>query len=93
MFKELKKSPKDINLRSRFIKSANFLGLLMSKPSEWGFESSDSIDEKTINDLIEKRNQARKDKNFEESDQIREQLLDMGVTLEDNEDDTVWRKN
>ena len=93
MFKELKKSPKDINLRSRFIKSANFLGLLMSKPSEWGFESSDSIDEKTINDLIEKRNQARKDKNFEESDQIREQLLDMGVTLEDNEDGTVWRKN
>ena len=65
----------------------------MSKPSEWGFESSDSIDEKTINDLIEKRNQARKDKNFEESDQIREQLLDMGVTLEDNEDGTVWRKN
>jgi len=93
MFKELKKSPKDINLRSRFIKSANFLGLLMSKPSEWAFESSDSIDEKTINDLIEKRNQARKDKNFEESDQIREQLLDMGVTLEDNEDGTVWRKN
>jgi len=93
MFKELKKSPKDFNLRSRFIKSANFLGLLMSKPSEWGFESSDSIDEKTINDLIEKRNQARKDKNFEESDQIREQLLDMGVTLEDNEDGTVWRKN
>ncbi len=92
MFKELKKSPKDINLRSRFIKSANFLGLLMSKPSEWAFESSDSIDEKTINDLIEKRNQARKDKNFEESDQIREQLLDMGVTLEDNEDGTVWRK-
>ncbi|MEC7830518.1 MAG: cysteine--tRNA ligase, partial [Pseudomonadota bacterium] len=93
MFKELKKSPKDINLRSRFIKSANFLGLLMTKPSEWGFESSDSIDEKTINDLIEQRNQARKDKNFEESDQIREQLLDMGVTLEDNEDGTVWRKN
>ena len=92
MFKELKKSPKDINLRSSFIKSANFLGLLQSKPSEWGFKSNENIDKKMVNDLIERRNQARKDKNFEESDHIREQLLSMGIIIEDNEDGTVWRK-
>ena len=92
MFKELKKSPKDINLRSSFKKSANFLGLLQSKPSEWGFKSNENIDKKMVNDLIERRNQARKDKNFEESDHIREQLLSMGIILEDNEDGTVWRK-
>tara|TARA_B100000029_G_scaffold105334_1_gene95984 strand:+ start:2834 stop:4204 length:1371 start_codon:yes stop_codon:yes gene_type:complete len=92
MFKELKKSPNDISLRSSFIKSANFLGLLKSKPSEWGSKSNENIDKNMINDLIERRDQARKDKNFEESDHIREQLLSMGITIEDNEDGTVWRK-
>ena len=45
-----------------------------------------------VNELIERRNQARKAKNFEESDHIREQLLSMGIIIEDNEDGTVWRK-
>ncbi len=43
--------------------------------------------------LIELRAQARKNKNFAESDRIRNELTRLGVTLEDRADGTVWRVN
>jgi cysteinyl-tRNA synthetase len=43
--------------------------------------------------LIELRQQARKNKNFAESDRIRDELARLGVTLEDRPDGTVWRVN
>ncbi len=41
--------------------------------------------------LIDLRNQARKSKNFAESDRIRDELAKVGVTLEDRADGTIWR--
>jgi cysteinyl-tRNA synthetase len=41
--------------------------------------------------LIEERNQARKDKQWARSDQIRDQLKEMGVTIEDGKGGTTWR--
>jgi cysteinyl-tRNA synthetase len=43
--------------------------------------------------LIDMRNQARKSKNFAESDRIRNELAKIGVTLEDRADGTIWRAN
>lgn len=43
--------------------------------------------------LIDMRNQARKSKNFAESDRIRNELAKLGVTLEDRADGTIWRAN
>jgi cysteinyl-tRNA synthetase len=43
--------------------------------------------------LIDLRNQARKSKNFAESDRIRDELAKVGVTLEDRADGTIWRAN
>ncbi len=43
--------------------------------------------------LIDMRNQARKSKNFAESDRIRDELAKIGVTLEDRADGTIWRAN
>jgi cysteinyl-tRNA synthetase len=42
--------------------------------------------------LIGLRQQARQDKNFALADAIRKGLSDIGVTLEDRADQTVWRK-
>ena len=39
------------------------------------------------------RNQARKGKNFAESDRIRDELAKLGVVLEDRADGTIWRAN
>ncbi len=51
--------------------------------------SSDA--EAEVNALIEERTEARKQKNWARSDEIRDQLKEMGVTIEDSKDGTTWR--
>ena len=46
---------------------------------------------KLIEMLIAMRAQARVDKNYAESDRIRDSLADMGVILEDRPDGTIWK--
>ena len=41
--------------------------------------------------LIEMRAEARAQKNYAESDHIRDQLAGLGVTLEDGPNGTIWR--
>jgi cysteinyl-tRNA synthetase len=43
--------------------------------------------------LIDMRNQARKSKNFELSDQIRNQLLEKGIELKDSREGTTYVLN
>jgi cysteinyl-tRNA synthetase len=45
-----------------------------------------------IEALIEERNQARKARNFARSDEIRNQLLEQGVILEDTKEGTRWKR-
>ena len=92
MFKDLKKDPDNNELRSSFIKSANFMGLLFSKPSNWLLKEDNNIDTKSIDKLIEERNQARQSRDFLVADNISDKLLDMGIVLEDKNDITTWKK-
>ena len=41
--------------------------------------------------LIDLRNEARQSKNYAMSDQIRDRLKELGVTLEDRRGETGWR--
>jgi cysteinyl-tRNA synthetase len=43
-----------------------------------------------LNNRIEKRLHARKEKDFKESDRIRDELAAMGVTLKDSKEGTTW---
>ena len=49
-----------------------------------------SVDAGKVDDLIGARNAARRDKNFEEADRIRDQLAAMGVVLKDGPKGTTW---
>ena len=51
--------------------------------------SSDA--EAQVNALIAERTEARRQKNWARSDEIRVQLTEMGVTIEDSKDGTKWR--
>jgi cysteinyl-tRNA synthetase len=53
---------------------------------------SNELDDTEIEDLIEQRNQARRDKNFARSDEIRDQLKAQGIILEDTPQGTRYRK-
>jgi cysteinyl-tRNA synthetase len=55
------------------------------------FEKEELVDA-DIDALIEKRNQARKDRNFQASDQIRDQLKEMNIILEDTPQGTRWKR-
>jgi cysteinyl-tRNA synthetase len=48
--------------------------------------------DKDVEDLIEKREQARRDKDWETSDRLRRELKDMGVEVTDTKEGPVWRK-
>ncbi|MCC3358861.1 cysteine--tRNA ligase [Bacillus sp. REN16] len=54
-------------------------------------EDEQLLDEE-IEELIEKRNQARKDRDFALSDQIRDQLKAMNIILEDTPQGTRWKR-
>ncbi len=61
----------------------NVLGYL-KKPEE-------SLDDKAVQ-LVEQREKARQEKNWQLADQLRKQLLEMGIILEDTSSGTKWKK-
>ena len=50
-----------------------------------------SISESEIQEKIDLRNKARKNKDYKEADQIRDELLDKGVLIEDKDGKTNWK--
>jgi cysteinyl-tRNA synthetase len=53
-------------------------------------ESKRTVDKSKVENLIATRLEARKAKNFAESDRIRDELAAMGVVLKDSKDGTTW---
>ena len=47
---------------------------------------------KSIFELIQKREEYRKNKNFEEADAIRDRISNMGIYLIDHKQKTLWMK-
>ena len=76
-----------------FTSACNFVGLLTDNKDKWlAFKKSKSdITEKEILAKIDKRNMARDNKNYKLADQIRNELLDNGVIIEDKEGKTIWK--
>ncbi len=50
------------------------------------------IDNAAVEALIEKRNVARRNRNWAESDRIRDELQQQGIIIEDSSDGTSWRR-
>ena len=72
--------------------TGKLLGILQENPDMWlGYGRSKSLDSKTIGDLINNRNEARRDKNFTLADSIRDKLKNKGIVIEDTKDGTIWR--
>ena len=49
-----------------------------------------NVDEAYIKEMIEKRNNAKKNKDYALADSIREELASMGITLKDTRDGTIY---
>ena len=51
-----------------------------------------AILDEEIEKLIEQRTEAKKNKNFQLADEIRQQLLDKGIILEDTRQGVKWKR-
>jgi len=68
------------------------LGFGIKNPFEYFQFGIDEETKSTIAMLMEKRDIAKKEKNFEESDRLRNEILAFGVTLMDTPAGTFWEK-
>ncbi|MGB6294945.1 MAG: cysteine--tRNA ligase, partial [Rivularia sp. (in: cyanobacteria)] len=69
---------------------ADVLGLEAQLESQ---ETNNSLSDEQIEELIQKRKQARIAKNFAESDRIRDELQSQGIALIDSKEGTKWHRN
>ena len=93
---KLDENPKDKGLKKETVASINFisdiLGIGSKDPFEY-FQFGISEEEKqAINELIENRTNAKKEKNFELSDSIRDELTKRGISIMDTANGTLWEK-
>ena len=70
-----------------------YVGLpLLIRFTEEGFKTVGfDIDKNKVESLIKEREEARLSKNFDRADQIRSELSDMGIEIEDTLEGTIWR--
>ena len=95
----LNKMAKDFNsisedelplFKSNLIKATNLIGVCQSNYMDWMSAKNKNLDEEKINILISERLEAKKIKDFERADQIRQELLDMNIEIKDGPQGTEW---
>lgn len=79
-------------LKIMLVNLANIIGLLKQDPEIFLKGKNSKKTDLDIDELIKKRNDAKKNKNYNEADSIRDKLLSQGIILEDTPEGTIWRK-
>jgi cysteinyl-tRNA synthetase len=81
-------------LKAQIFAAASSIGVLQQNPEEWlGYGvSDDSIDVNYVESLLQQRTEARANKNFKRSDEIRDELLRMNIAIEDTAQGAKWKK-
>ena len=69
------------------------MGILQEDPKSW-FEVNESninLNKAEVEALISERNEAKKNKNYERADMIRDELMEQGIEIMDNSSGTSWK--
>ena len=78
-------------LSSQLVKLGNYIGILEYNAEEY-LKLGSELSESEISKKIEQRESARNNKDFALSDQIRDELIELGIILEDSINGTSWRR-
>lgn len=81
-----------VKLRDKFLAGAWLLGLFNVPVSEYFQPKDEVIETSTIEDLIQSRDEARRNKDFARADEIRDLLATKGIELEDTRNGTRWSR-
>jgi len=80
-------------LAAQMYAAGELIGLLGNDPEEWfAGDVEGDMPAGEVEALIEKRNEARRDRDFQAADAIRDQLTAAGIAIEDGPDGTTWRR-
>ncbi|MCK4708934.1 MAG: cysteine--tRNA ligase, partial [Gammaproteobacteria bacterium] len=94
--KSKESDPDQASLYVRTLKHlGGILGLLEADADDYlkssvGDQSSEDTEQ--IDALVNERIQAKNDKNWQRADEIRDELNALGIELEDNGMETIWRR-
>jgi cysteinyl-tRNA synthetase len=93
---KLDKNPKDKNLKKELIANFEFineiLGICFNDAYEY-FQFGINEDTKNkIEELINKRTEAKKQKDFQTADSVRDELTALGISVMDTPNGVVWEK-
>lgn len=77
---------------SAFINNARNIILELCGIFRLSLQEQELLTDENIEQLMEDRQKARKEKNFALADKIRKELEEQGVVLEDTKDGTTWRR-
>ena len=94
--KQLNKAsdPEKPALKARILAAGDLLGILGQDPEVWlqGEVGDEGISGDEVEALIVQRNDAKLAKDYGRADEVRAQLLDQGIVLEDSREGTKWRR-
>ena len=87
------KSEEKSFFKGQLLACGKILGILQDCPNKWlkYGTTKNNIDSNLIEVLLNKRKEARDNKNFTEADKVRDKLKEMGIEIEDTSDGTIWR--
>jgi cysteinyl-tRNA synthetase len=78
-------------LAGTLLAEGELIGLLTVNPETW-FKGEGGDDDAQIDALVAERDAARAARDFARADELRDQLQDMGIELEDSGGGTRWRR-
>ena len=89
-----KSSVEDARVNKISLLSAGKLfGILQETPDNWlGYKNDGDVDINNIERLLSERQTARKERNFSRADEIRDELKNQGIEIEDTPKGPIWRK-
>ena len=83
-----------MEIKNNLISAGKILGILEDDPRNWlGYNQKNTENAEEIERLINERNEARRTRNFNLADTIRDTLKDKGIEIEDTDKGTIWRKS
>lgn len=88
LIKNINKSEPSGALKARLLATIDVLGIDMSEAAQ----DAGDVDVAAIEALLEERTQARADKNFTRSDEIRDELAAQGIQIIDTPSGAKWKK-
>ncbi len=84
-------------LKGRLLASGQMLGFFSQTPDAWfkwqpASSEAQGLSDDEIDALVAQRTEARKNRDFARSDEIRDQLKAQGIVLEDGPGGTTWKR-